>query len=89
MLKIQNIVTDGVTGDVCSDDADLGGNPSTIFLLVYALIAGVMGACSVFLGYAHLRIWNDASLASATTSALFSSALTALAFGYSFQLLSS
>ncbi|XP_057784248.1 membrane protein PM19L-like [Salvia miltiorrhiza] len=59
----------------------LGGNPSTIFLLVYALIAGVMGACSVILGYAHLRIWSSLTLATATTSAIFSWALNALAFG--------
>ncbi|KAK6150963.1 hypothetical protein DH2020_015895 [Rehmannia glutinosa] len=59
----------------------LGGNPSTIFLLIYALIAGVIGACSVFLGFAHLRVWNNVSLASATTSAVISWAVTALAFG--------
>ncbi|KAH6784620.1 hypothetical protein C2S52_009579 [Perilla frutescens var. hirtella] len=60
---------------------DLGGNPSTVFLLVYALIAGVIGACSVILGYAHLHIWTNVSLATATTSAMYSWALTALAFG--------
>ncbi|KAI3451751.1 hypothetical protein Pfo_008416 [Paulownia fortunei] len=59
----------------------LGGNPSTIFLLIYALIAGVIGACSVFLGFAHLQVWNNVSLASATTSAIISWAVTALAFG--------
>ncbi|KAL1569798.1 hypothetical protein AAHA92_01232 [Salvia divinorum] len=59
----------------------LGGNPSTIFLLVYALIAGVMCSCSLILGFAHLRLWTDLTLAVATTSAIFSSALTALAFG--------
>ncbi|KAK6125462.1 hypothetical protein DH2020_040795 [Rehmannia glutinosa] len=59
----------------------LGGNPSTIFLLIYALIAGVIGACSVFLGFAHLHVWNNVSLASATTSAVISWGVTALAFG--------
>ncbi|KAL3630333.1 hypothetical protein CASFOL_023317 [Castilleja foliolosa] len=59
----------------------LGGNPSTIFLLVYALIAGVIGACSVLLGFAHLRAWTSVSLACATTTATISWALTALAFG--------
>ncbi|GFP84417.1 hypothetical protein PHJA_000585500 [Phtheirospermum japonicum] len=64
------------------DHPHLGGNPSTIFLLIYALIAGVIGACSVFLGFAHLRAWNNVSLASATTAATISCALTGLAFGY-------
>ncbi|PIN02000.1 hypothetical protein CDL12_25486 [Handroanthus impetiginosus] len=59
----------------------LGGNPSTIFLIIYALLAGVIGACSVILGFAHLRVWNDVSLASATTTAIISLAVTALAFG--------
>ncbi|KAL0449991.1 UNVERIFIED_CONTAM: Membrane protein PM19L [Sesamum latifolium] len=59
----------------------LGGNPSTIFLLIYALIAGVIGACSVFLGFAHLRVWNNVSLATAATSATIAMAVTALAFG--------
>ncbi|KAK4393629.1 UNVERIFIED_CONTAM: Membrane protein PM19L [Sesamum calycinum] len=59
----------------------LGGNPSTIFLLVYALIAGVIGACSVCLGLAHLRVWNNVSLATAATSATIAVAVTALAFG--------
>ncbi|KAL0378083.1 UNVERIFIED_CONTAM: Membrane protein PM19L [Sesamum radiatum] len=59
----------------------LGGNPSTIFLLIYALIAGVIGACSVFLGFAHLRVWNNVSLATAATSATIAVAVTALAFG--------
>ncbi|KAK4416511.1 Membrane protein PM19L [Sesamum alatum] len=42
---------------------------------------GVTGACSVFLGFAHLRVWNNVSLATAATSATISMALTALAFG--------
>ncbi|KAL9158492.1 hypothetical protein ABFS82_08G072500 [Erythranthe guttata] len=59
----------------------LGGNPSTVFLLVYALIAGIIGLCSVILGFAHLRVWNNTTLASAATSAIISWAVTALAFG--------
>ncbi|KAL0343336.1 UNVERIFIED_CONTAM: Membrane protein PM19L [Sesamum angustifolium] len=59
----------------------LGGNPSTIFLLVYALIGGVIGACSVCLGLAHLCVWNNVSLATAATSATIAVAVTALAFG--------
>ncbi|KAL8472559.1 hypothetical protein ACS0TY_029675 [Phlomoides rotata] len=59
----------------------LGGNPSTIFLLVYALIAGAIGGGAVLSGYIHLRVWSNVSLATATTSAIISWAVTALAFG--------
>ncbi|KAK4477699.1 hypothetical protein RD792_016947 [Penstemon davidsonii] len=59
----------------------LGGNTSTIFLLIFALIGGVIGACSVFLGFAHLRQWDTVSLASAATSSIISWAITVLAFG--------
>ncbi|XP_051126976.1 membrane protein PM19L-like [Andrographis paniculata] len=63
------------------DHPHLGGNPSTIFLLVYALIAGVIGASSILLGFLHLHLWNNASLPPASTSAIISWAITALAFG--------
>lgn len=63
---------------------DLGGNPSTIFLLIFALIAGVIGACSVFSGFLHQRVWNSVSLASAASSAILAWATTVLAFGYRF-----
>lgn len=63
------------------DHPHLGGNPSTIFLLIFALIAGVIGACSVFSGFVHHRAWNNASLASAASSAILAWAMTALAFG--------
>ncbi|XP_073038857.1 membrane protein PM19L-like [Primulina huaijiensis] len=59
----------------------LGGNPSTIFLLIFALIAGTMGICSVFQGYMQARVWNSVGLASAATSAIISLGITALAFG--------
>ncbi|PON93495.1 AWPM-19-like [Trema orientale] len=59
----------------------LGGNPSTSFMLMFALIAGVVGASSLLSGLMHLRAWRSESLASASSSALVSWALTALAFG--------
>ncbi|GER42624.1 late embryogenesis abundant protein [Striga asiatica] len=60
----------------------LGGNPSTIFLIIYALVAGAIGLCSVLLGFAHLRAWDNVTLASATASTFMTWALTVLAFGF-------
>ncbi|XP_021888009.1 uncharacterized protein LOC110807244 [Carica papaya] len=62
----------------------LGGNMSTSFLLMFALIASAVGACSVFAGFVHFRAWKTESLASAGPLALISSAVTSLAFGYAF-----
>ncbi|XP_065854229.1 membrane protein PM19L-like [Euphorbia lathyris] len=59
----------------------LGGNPSTSFMLVFALTAGVIGASSVIVGVLHYRTWTDHTLASATSTAILSFAITALAFG--------
>ncbi|CDP02791.1 unnamed protein product [Coffea canephora] len=63
------------------DHPHLGGNPSTSFLLVFALIGGVIGACSLFAGLIHLRAWHSDSLAGAASSAFISWTITALAFG--------
>ncbi|KAG9458078.1 hypothetical protein H6P81_002586 [Aristolochia fimbriata] len=60
---------------------DLRGNPSTSYLLVFSLLAAVIGVCSVLAGYLHLRTWGSASLAAAASSALVSWTITALAFG--------
>ncbi|KAL4652122.1 hypothetical protein ACB092_01G210300 [Castanea dentata] len=59
----------------------LGGNSSTSFMLIFALIAGVVGACSVLPGLVHLRAWRSDSLAAAGSLAVLSWAITALAFG--------
>ncbi|KAH7679757.1 AWPM-19-like protein [Dioscorea alata] len=59
----------------------LGGNTSTGFLLIFALMAGAVGACSVLTGMLHLRAWRSDSLAGALSSALVSWALTALSCG--------
>ncbi|KAK3035237.1 hypothetical protein RJ639_033871 [Escallonia herrerae] len=53
-------------------------------MLTFALIGGVIGACSVLAGLTHLRAWRSDSLATATSSAITSWAITALDFGYSF-----
>lgn len=62
-------------------ETDLGGNPSTSFMLIFALIGGGMGASSMLAGFFHLRKWTSHSLASAASSAIISWAITALAFG--------
>ncbi|PIA63559.1 hypothetical protein AQUCO_00201121v1 [Aquilegia coerulea] len=59
----------------------LGGNPATSYMLVFALIGGVIGICSLLAGFMHLRGWRNESLASATPSAIIAFAITALAFG--------
>ncbi|XP_020415339.1 uncharacterized protein LOC109947942 [Prunus persica] len=60
----------------------LGGNASTSFMLIFALIAGVVGACSMLYGWMHLRIWRTDSLAAASSSAIIAQAIVALAFGF-------
>ncbi|KAF5749913.1 hypothetical protein HS088_TW03G00240 [Tripterygium wilfordii] len=59
----------------------LGGNTSTNFVLLFALIAGVTGACSVITGIMHLHAWRSDSLAGASSLGIISWALTTLAFG--------
>ncbi|GMI85485.1 hypothetical protein HRI_002217800 [Hibiscus trionum] len=59
----------------------LGGNPSTSFMLIFGLIGGVIGACSVITGLFHHFAWTHHSLAASASSAIVSWAVTALAFG--------
>ncbi|KAG0489185.1 hypothetical protein HPP92_007996 [Vanilla planifolia] len=59
----------------------LTGNMSTVYLLVFTLIAGAVGVCSVLAGLVHLRAWRGDSLAAAISSALVSWAITSLACG--------
>uniref|UniRef100_A0ACD5YYJ4 Uncharacterized protein n=1 Tax=Avena sativa TaxID=4498 RepID=A0ACD5YYJ4_AVESA len=60
----------------------LGGNTATGYLLVFSLMAGVVGACSVLPGLLHVRApCRGESLATAASTGLVSWALTALAFG--------
>ncbi|KAF7085711.1 hypothetical protein CFC21_089108, partial [Triticum aestivum] len=61
----------------------LGGNTATGYLLVFSLMAGVVGACSVLPALLHVRApWHSESLAAAASTGLVSWALTALAFGF-------
>lgn len=57
------------------------GNAATGFFVVFALIAGVVGAASEITGFNHIRYWNYDSLPSALSSALVAWTLTLLAMG--------
>jgi hypothetical protein len=61
--------------------AGFGGNGATMFFLIFALLAGVIGVVSKFLGGNHIRAWRNDSLASAASTAVVAWAVTALAFG--------
>ncbi|KAG6668520.1 hypothetical protein I3843_01G171400 [Carya illinoinensis] len=60
----------------------LGGNPATSYFLTFALLAGVLGGVSKFLGGNHIRAWRNDSLAAAASTSMVAWALTALAFGF-------
>ncbi|KAK9194574.1 hypothetical protein WN944_005281 [Citrus x changshan-huyou] len=60
----------------------LGGNTSTWFLLTFALTTGAIGVCSVTAGLMHLRAWRSESLAAASSLAILSWSVTAIAVGY-------
>ncbi|WCJ25399.1 AWPM-19-like family protein [Euphorbia peplus] len=63
------------------DHPHLGGNPSTSLMLVFALVAAVTGVSSVIVGFMHYGSWRDDTLASASSTAIISWAISALAFG--------
>ncbi|KAB1208584.1 hypothetical protein CJ030_MR7G001007 [Morella rubra] len=58
------------------------GNAATGFFVMFALIAGVVGAASAISGLNHLRSWTAESLPSAATVAAIAWTLTALAMGF-------
>jgi hypothetical protein len=57
------------------------GNGATFYFLVFAILAGVVGAASKLAGIHHVRTWRGDSLAATAASALVAWAITALAFG--------
>ncbi|GLJ44508.1 hypothetical protein SUGI_0934300 [Cryptomeria japonica] len=57
------------------------GNEATGFMVIFSLIAGVVGAASCVSGLHHLRVWTAESLASTVSSAMTAWALTLLAMG--------
>ncbi|PWA90096.1 rhomboid-related intramembrane serine protease family protein [Artemisia annua] len=67
------------------DHPHLGGNPSTTYMLEFGLLGGATGLCSLVIGFMHLRAWRSASLASASSSAFISWAITTVAFGFAWK----
>ncbi|MCL7043030.1 hypothetical protein MKW94_005619 [Papaver nudicaule] len=59
----------------------LGGNQATSFMLVFSLLASVLGVSSIITGMLHHRVWRNETLGSAASLALISWAVTALTFG--------
>ncbi|XP_008792822.2 membrane protein PM19L [Phoenix dactylifera] len=57
------------------------GNAATGFLVIFALVAGVVGAAAAIAGIHHIRTWNSQSLPSAASSGMVAWALTLLAMG--------
>ncbi|WOL17533.1 hypothetical protein Cni_G26326 [Canna indica] len=57
------------------------GNQATGFFVVFALIAGVVGAAAAIAGVHHIRNWRYGSLPSAASSAVIAWGLTLLAMG--------
>ncbi|KAG2641582.1 membrane protein PM19L-like [Panicum virgatum] len=60
---------------------DVAGNGATFYFLVFAILAGVVGAASKLAGVHHVRAWRHDSLAASAASSLIAWAVTALAFG--------
>ncbi|XP_052202451.1 membrane protein PM19L-like isoform X2 [Diospyros lotus] len=58
------------------------GNAATGFLVVFSLLAGVVGAASLIAGLSHLRFWNSDSLPAAASAATIAWSLTVLAMGF-------
>ncbi|XP_071706496.1 membrane protein PM19L-like [Rutidosis leptorrhynchoides] len=67
------------------DHPHLGGNPSTTYMLDFAILGGATGLCSLVIGFMHQRAWHSASLGSASSSAFIAWAITAVAFGFAWK----
>lgn len=61
------------------------GNPATGFFVMFALIAGVVGAASAISGLNHIRSWDRRSLPAAVMAAASGLALTLLATGFAWK----
>lgn len=83
-----NVFKTMFSSGILIDFAGFGGNGATMFFLVFALLASVLGIVSKIAGGNHLRVWRNDSLAAAGSSSLVAWAVTALAFGYLFYELS-
>ncbi|KAJ3678541.1 hypothetical protein LUZ60_002344 [Juncus effusus] len=56
-------------------------NGATFYFLMFAILAGVVGAVSKLAGIHHIRAWRNDSLSSNASASLIAWAITALAFG--------
>ncbi|KAK8959735.1 hypothetical protein KSP40_PGU006529 [Platanthera guangdongensis] len=65
----------------------LTGNISTVHFLIFSLISGVMGLCSIAAGLVHLGAWRGDSLAAAVSSALVAWSMTVVTFGFACKLM--
>jgi len=57
------------------------GNEATCFIVIFALIAAIVGVASCLSGLHHLQIWGAQSLASSVASSMTAWELTLLAMG--------
>lgn len=58
------------------------GNAATGFFVIFAVIAGVVGAAAALAGFHHVRAWSPESLPAAVSSGFMAWTLTLLAMGY-------
>jgi hypothetical protein len=67
----------------CIANSGVVGNGATFYLLVFAILAGVVGAASnsKLAGVHHIRAWRHDSMATNAASSLIAYAITVLAFG--------
>ncbi|CAF2251603.1 hypothetical protein HID58_030382 [Brassica napus] len=61
------------------------GNAATGFFVVFALLAGVVGAASTISGLSHIRSWTAGSLPAAAAAATIAWTLTVLAMGFAWK----
>ncbi|CAL4947942.1 unnamed protein product [Urochloa decumbens] len=57
------------------------GNAATGFFVIFAVIAGVVGAAAALAGVHHVRAWSSESLPAAASSGFIAWTLTLLAMG--------
>eukprot|EP00249_Psilotum_nudum_P003325 c16720_g1_i1 orf=271-771(+) len=65
-----------------ADSTGLMGNAATLYFVILALIAAVVGAASSFSSIHHLKEWKSTTVGGTAASALISWALIVLAMGF-------
>lgn len=58
-----------------------GQNGATLYLIIFSLVAGVVGAVSCLFGLNHVTYWGPDSLPAAAAAAAIAWSLTMLALG--------